>query len=227
MGFLGTVVDRPTLPRIPWHIDDREPRSPLYFNERTVLGIGCLYHPRTQTSPRAAFQSSGPNLNLAVGRFSNPAAAIRALPLVVRRSLPSRSAMYPSMVSRSSCSKGILAAHVSPTLSSEANSSRVSVCNSESIIRVWHFFLIDAWSILLRFGKAAVGVAPFKSIFMYRSRNGSPRESWGLRQWRRENAMRGKLIKFQSESVMAYVCLGVTVASLYTLVGMGLIIVFM
>jgi hypothetical protein len=39
--------------------------------------------------------------------------------------------------------------------------------------------------------------------------------------------MRGKLIKFQSESVMADVCLGVTVASLYTLVGMGLIIVFM
>jgi hypothetical protein len=38
---------------------------------------------------------------------------------------------------------------------------------------------------------------------MYRSRNGLPRESLGLRQWRRENAMRGKLIKFQSESVMA------------------------
>jgi len=33
--------------------------------------------------------------------------------------------------------------------------------------------------------------------------------------------MRGKLIKFQSESVMAYVCLGVTVASLYTLVRNG------
>jgi hypothetical protein len=33
-------------------------------------------------------------------------------------------------------------------------------------------------------------------------------------------------IKPQPESVMADVCLGVTVAGLYTLVGMGLIIVF-
>ena len=38
--------------------------------------------------------------------------------------------------------------------------------------------------------------------------------------------MRRKQIKFQSESVIADVCLGVTVAGLYTLVGMGLIIVF-
>jgi hypothetical protein len=37
--------------------------------------------------------------------------------------------------------------------------------------------------------------------------------------------MRGKQIKFQSDSVMADVYLGVTVAGLYTLVGMGLIIV--
>jgi hypothetical protein len=39
--------------------------------------------------------------------------------------------------------------------------------------------------------------------------------------------MRGKQIKFQSDSVMADVYLGVTVAGLYTLVGMGLIIAFM
>jgi hypothetical protein len=39
--------------------------------------------------------------------------------------------------------------------------------------------------------------------------------------------MHGKQIKFQSESVMADVRLGITVAGLYTLVGMGLIIVFM
>jgi hypothetical protein len=39
--------------------------------------------------------------------------------------------------------------------------------------------------------------------------------------------VRGKQIKFQSESVMADVCLGVTVAGLYTLVGIGLAIVFM
>jgi hypothetical protein len=43
----------------------------------------------------------------------------------------------------------------------------------------------------------------------------------------RESAVRGKQIKFQFESVMADVCLGVTVAGLYTLVGMGLTIVFM
>jgi hypothetical protein len=39
--------------------------------------------------------------------------------------------------------------------------------------------------------------------------------------------VRRKQINFQSESVMADVCLGVNVAGLYTLVGMGLIIVFM
>ena len=54
-----------------------------------------------------------------------------------------------------------------------------------------------------------------------------PRESLGVGQWRRENAVRRKQIKFQSESVMADVCLGITVAGLYILVGMGLIIVFM
>ena len=43
----------------------------------------------------------------------------------------------------------------------------------------------------------------------------------------RESAVRGKQIKFQFESVMADVFLGVTVAGLYPLVGMGLPIVFM
>jgi hypothetical protein len=66
------------------------------------------------------------------GLFSNPTAAIRALPLAVVHSLPSRSATYPSLVSRSSCSNGMLAAQMSPTLSSEANSSRVSVFGSEA-----------------------------------------------------------------------------------------------
>jgi hypothetical protein len=37
----------------------------------------------------------------------------------------------------------------------------------------------------------------------------------------------GREIKLQPESIMADVRLGVTVAGLYTLVGMGLIIVFM
>jgi len=80
-----------------------------------------------------------PNFESSRGRFSNPAAAIRALPLLVADSLPLMSATYPSLVSRNSCSKGILAGHVSLTLSSEASSSRVSVGNSESIIQVSPF----------------------------------------------------------------------------------------
>jgi hypothetical protein len=43
----------------------------------------------------------------------------------------------------------------------------------------------------------------------------------------RRNAMLGKQIKLPPDSVMADVCLGITVTSLYTLVGMGLIIAFM
>ena len=39
--------------------------------------------------------------------------------------------------------------------------------------------------------------------------------------------MPGRQIKLEPESVMADVRLGVTVASLYTLVGMGLVIAFM
>lgn len=34
-------------------------------------------------------------------------------------------------------------------------------------------------------------------------------------------------IKFPSDGVMAEVCLGVTVTSLYTLVGLGLVLAFM
>jgi hypothetical protein len=49
----------------------------------------------------------------------------------------------------------------------------------------------------------------------------------GLGQWHRECVVDSKQIKFQSQSVMADVCLGVTVAGLYALVGMGLTIVFM
>ena len=44
---------------------------------------------------------------------------------------------------------------------------------------------------------------------------------------RREVPVSSKQINLQSESVMADVCLGITVAGLYTLVGMGLVIVFM
>jgi hypothetical protein len=38
--------------------------------------------------------------------------------------------------------------------------------------------------------------------------------------------VRGKQIKFQSESVMAGLCLGVAIAGVNTLIGIGLIIVF-
>ncbi|MET4344684.1 hypothetical protein ABIC07_004181 [Bradyrhizobium sp. RT9a] len=39
--------------------------------------------------------------------------------------------------------------------------------------------------------------------------------------------MPARPIKFPSEGVMAGVCLGVTVTGLYTLVGLGVVIVFM
>jgi hypothetical protein len=71
------------------------------------------------------------------------------------RSLPARSTMYPSPISRALCSAGITAggssAVVSPTLSSEANSSRVSFSDREAIIRVSPFSVVGAWSILLAF----------------------------------------------------------------------------
>jgi len=52
--------------------------------------------------------------------------------------------------------------------------------------------------------------------------------SLGRDKSRREVPVRSKqIIHFESESVMADVYLGVTVAGLYTLVGMGLIIAFM
>jgi hypothetical protein len=44
---------------------------------------------------------------------------------------------------------------------------------------------------------------------------------------RAEKCMTRRQIKLEPERVMADVCLGVTVAGLYTLVGMGLIIAFM
>jgi hypothetical protein len=53
-----------------------------------------------------------------------------------------------------------------------------------------------------------------------------PRDLFGLEiAWR--SAVPDRQIKFQPESVMADVYLGVTVTGLYTLVGMGLIIAFM
>jgi hypothetical protein len=55
---------------------------------------------------------------------------------------------------------------------------------------------------------------------------GFPRDSWRLGQSRRESAVRRKQIKFQSESLTAALCLGVAIAGVSTLIGIGLIIVF-
>jgi hypothetical protein len=51
--------------------------------------------------------------------------------------------------------------------------------------------------------------------------------SLGREESRREVPVRSKQINAESESVIADVCLGVAVTGIYTLVGMGLIIVFM
>jgi hypothetical protein len=66
---------------------------------------------------------------------------MRRLPGVVIRSLPTISAIYPSAMSRALCSVGITAggsntAHL-PTVSSEANSSRVGILDFEAMIRIW------------------------------------------------------------------------------------------
>jgi hypothetical protein len=55
---------------------------------------------------------------------------------------------------------------------------------------------------------------------------GFPRDSRRLGQSRRESAVRRKQIKFQSESLTAALCLGVAIAGVSTLIGIGLIIVF-
>jgi hypothetical protein len=64
------------------------------------------------------------------------------------------------------------------TLSCDANSSRVRVFDSETIIRVWPFSVIGVWSILLRSAKASVGaskvnllVAIFSAFFLRRVEN--------------------------------------------------------
>jgi hypothetical protein len=49
--------------------------------------------------------------------------------------------------------------------------------------------------------------------------------SGGTTEWR--DGMPARPLKLPSDGVMADVCLGVTVTSLYTLVGMGLVIAFM
>jgi hypothetical protein len=55
---------------------------------------------------------------------------------------------------------------------------------------------------------------------------GFPRDSCRLGQSRRESAVRRKQIKFQPESLTAALCLGVAIAGVGTLIGIGLIVVF-
>jgi hypothetical protein len=56
---------------------------------------------------------------------------------------------------------------------------------------------------------------------------GFPRESLGMGQSRGKNAMRRKKTKLQSESIRADLCLGVAIAGINILIGIGLITVFM
>lgn len=84
----------------------------------------------------------GPVGPISIGRgpFSNPA-AIRDLPGVVIRSLPSRFATYPSSINRARCWAGMTAggsrtAHVLPTARREANSSGVRGSDSHAIVRL-------------------------------------------------------------------------------------------
>jgi hypothetical protein len=55
-----------------------------------------------------------------------------------------------------------------------------------------------------------------------------PRDVMGRDISRRESPVRSKqMTHFESESVMSDVCLGVAITGIYTLVGMGLVLVFM
>jgi len=95
------------------------------------MRVVCSYGPLPVSTPSGL-------ISIGSGLFSNPA-AIRDLPGVVIRSLPCRSTMYPSSINRARCPAGIIAggwstAHVLPTISSEANSSLVSIFNLDAII---------------------------------------------------------------------------------------------
>jgi hypothetical protein len=81
-------------------------------------------------------------------QFSNPA-AIRDLPDVVVRSLPDRSVMNSSAINRALCSTGIRGGGSVievglPTTSSDTNSSRVSVFDFKTIVRIWPSTVIGA-----------------------------------------------------------------------------------
>ena len=129
-----------------------------HFSEGDFLLAGRFGHAAIEARSERAGNQSGRETQEARGGTGNEAwqvcrlyrllaaarcrliAAIRALPGVVIRSLPARSTMYPSPMSRALCSAGIAAGgsktEVLPTLSSDANSSRVSIFDLEIIIRV-------------------------------------------------------------------------------------------
>ncbi len=99
------------------------------------------------------FSTPSGQIPIGSGRFSNPA-AIRHLPVVVIRSLPCRSTMYPSSINRARCSAGMTAggsrtAHVLPTVRREANSSGVRGSDSDAMIRLCPLTCIGTWSNLL------------------------------------------------------------------------------
>jgi hypothetical protein len=94
--------------------------------------------------------------------------AIRNLPGVVIRSLPPRSAMYPSRISRALCvaemTAGGSSTDVLPTVRSEANSSRVSGADLEAITPVCQFPQLGVWSILLRPANKVASVDHLRQI---------------------------------------------------------------
>jgi hypothetical protein len=155
------------------------PREPGHFRfpERTsdLNAHGAVHPMRVVGSygPLHAGPPRGPVGPISIGRglFSNPT-AIRDLPDVVIRSLPSRFATYPSSINRALCSAGIIAggsstAHVLPTTRREANSSGVRGSDSHAIIRLCPLTCFGTWSNLLRWANK-----PDLSASWPNSRNG-------------------------------------------------------
>ena len=72
-------------------------------------------------------------------------------------------------------------------------------------------------------------ITHYLCALLYTGRNDLPISCMICLGWTiaRRSAVTRRQIKLEPEGVMADVCLGVTVAGLYTLVGMGLIIAFM
>jgi hypothetical protein len=135
-----------------------DPESTSDLNAHSAIPymrVVCYYGP---LGP-GLFSTPSGQISIAIGRFSNPA-AIRHLPVVVIRSLPCRSTMYPSSINRARCSAGMAAggsrtAHVLPTVRREANSSGVRDSDSDAMIILCPLTCIGMWSNLLMLANTA------------------------------------------------------------------------